>query len=122
MDSNTTIAELRKWIEVFKEERDWGRYHKPKDLLLAVVEEIGELSECYLWLTDEEIEKAYKDKDKFEKIKGELADIYIFLISFTNELDIDLAETIKWKLAKTAKKYPVESVKSKHMNKWLKDD
>jgi dCTP diphosphatase len=42
-----TLEQLRKKIRTFVEERDWDQYHSPRNLLLAFVGEVGELSELF---------------------------------------------------------------------------
>ena len=40
---------FQKKIKQFAEERNWGQFHNPKDLLLGIVEEIGELRNIVKW-------------------------------------------------------------------------
>jgi dCTP diphosphatase len=34
----------------FVHERDWEQFHTPRNLLLALVGEVGELAEIYQWM------------------------------------------------------------------------
>lgn len=120
MDNKTTVAKLKESINKFHGERNWHKYHKPKDLLLALQEELGELSECYLWVSEDEIDKIYKDPDKFIKIKEELADVFIYLITLANGIGVDISDIIEDKLKKCAIKYPVVENNEKHTNKLLR--
>ena len=38
----------------FREERNWGQFHTPRNLAAALAIEVGELQEAMLWKTDEE--------------------------------------------------------------------
>ena len=49
-DDSTTVAELRQLVEDFVAERDWSRYHSPKNLAMAIEIEASELMEHYQWL------------------------------------------------------------------------
>ena len=41
---------LRDRMRKFAQERDWGRFHDPKSVVLALVGEVGELAELFQWL------------------------------------------------------------------------
>lgn len=44
------LSALRDAMREFTAERDWEAFHDPKSLLLALVGEVGELSELFQWL------------------------------------------------------------------------
>jgi NTP pyrophosphatase (non-canonical NTP hydrolase) len=44
-----TLEDLRRKLIHFAEERDWNKYHTPRNLCLSLVAEIGELCECFQW-------------------------------------------------------------------------
>src|ERR1700729_1871399 len=44
------LGELRERMRQFSAERDWGQFHDPKSVLLALVGEVGELAELFQWL------------------------------------------------------------------------
>ncbi|XVF37870.1 hypothetical protein REPUB_Repub20aG0048300 [Reevesia pubescens] len=44
-----TLEELKKKTAEFAKERDWDQFHSPRNLLLAMVGEVGELSEIFQW-------------------------------------------------------------------------
>ena len=37
-------------MRAFTEQRDWGQFHDPKSLILALTGELGELAELFQWL------------------------------------------------------------------------
>ncbi|KAG1686946.1 dCTP pyrophosphatase 1 [Nymphon striatum] len=48
--SNTpTLEDIRMVQQKFADDRHWNEYHKPRNLLLAMVGEVGELSEIFQW-------------------------------------------------------------------------
>ena len=46
------MNDFQKRIKKFSEERDWNQFYNPKDLLLGIVEEIGELRNTVKWGQD----------------------------------------------------------------------
>lgn len=99
MISDSTITLIRNFVS----ERDWGKYHKPGNLAKSVSIEAAELLECFQW-SDEP-----RDGD-LEHVHEEIADVLIYSIMLADKLGFDLDEIIQDKMAKNAKKYPVESV------------
>ena len=104
-----TFEELKKRILAFRDERDWGQFHSPKNLAEGLSVEAGELLENFLWMTAEESRKL--PAEKLERIKPEIADIFVFLVYLCRELDIDLFEETKRKLKINEEKYPVEKAR-----------
>jgi len=54
-------------LENFSKERDWKKYHTPKDLAILISIESGELLESFQWLKDEEITQVLNDPKKFQR-------------------------------------------------------
>lgn len=98
MDSQTTLADLRKQVEQFVTERDWKPFHTPRNLAEAIIIEAAELLEEFQW--DKEINK--------ETIKNELADVMIYCLCVANAMHIDVSEAIVNKMVLNAKKYPIK--------------
>lgn len=48
------LEQLQKKLRVFAEERDWDKFHSPKNLVMALSGEVGELVEHFQWLTEEQ--------------------------------------------------------------------
>ena len=118
MDKKTTIHDIRNRIAKFNQERDWEQYHKPKDLIMALQEELGELSRCYLWVSESEIKNIHKDPKKLKAIKEEMADVFIYLIALANNVGVDISTMINKKIDMNEQKYPVKD--PKHINKLLR--
>ena len=116
MDQKTTVADIKNRISRFNQERDWEQYHQPKDLIMALQEELGELSRCYLWVSEQEIKNIHKDPKKMSAIKEEMADVFIYLIALANTTGVDISEIINTKIDKNEQKYPVKKSKSEHTN------
>lgn len=100
----TTLEELRRLAAGFAAERDWEQFHSPRNLLLAVVSEIGEVAELVRWVGDAEPAVPPACQDAWA---DELADVLILLVRLADVTGVDLAAAFKHKLAKAAAKYPV---------------
>lgn len=109
--NNVTFEELKCIIQQFVDERDWQKYHNPKNLAMSISIESAELMEIFQWLTMEESILLKNNKAKFEKIKEEIADIIIYCISLGSILDIDLSKAILEKIEKNKSKYPTSKYK-----------
>lgn len=107
--AHTDLKALIEKILKFRDDRDWGQFHNPKDLALAISIEASELVELYLWKTkEEEIDSVSK-----EKVKEELADIFMFSFLLLDKMDFNLEQIINDKIKINNEKYPVTKSKGK---------
>jgi dCTP diphosphatase len=91
----------------FRGDRDWGRFHRPKELAAGLAIEAAELQELFLWREGESAEAVRNDKQRMGRIREELADVTNFVLMLAHDLDIDLAAAVDAKIDANAKKYPV---------------
>lgn len=112
-DATTPLAALRDRIRAFNTERDWQRYHTPRDCAMAVSVEAGELLELYLWSSDGRLPVATRGP----RVAEEAADVFISLCNLCEAEGIDLAAAVVAKLARNAEKYPVHAARGR-MEKW----
>ena len=106
--SDRSLEDIRKEIAQFAHERDWEQFHSPRNLLLALMSEVGEAAEIVRWQGDRE--PPIPD-DKRADWSDELADIFILLIRLADQSGVDLTTAFAQKLAKARAKYPVERFK-----------
>lgn len=106
-DAAITLADLRTAVIAFRDERDWARFHTPKNLTTAVATEAAELAELYLWQGDAD----RPTDERVERTAQEMADVLIYLLCLADALKIDLALAVKAKLAKNAERYPADAVR-----------
>ncbi len=105
MSLEDLTAELRQ----FTDERDWGQFHRPKNLAMAVAGEAGELVAELRWYTDDEVEtKVLRVPEKRERLEHEVADVLLFLVRLSDVCDIDLLAAARRKLALNSERYPVK--------------
>ncbi len=105
-DATATVQQLRDRVTTFVHERDWGKYHKPKDIAISMSVEAAELLELFQWRTDGEVN--LKDTEFREDIEDELADVFVYCLSMANAIGCDLSDVTLRKLAKNERKYPAD--------------
>ena len=113
-DETTTVVELRELLAKFVQDRAWGKYHRPKELAIALLTEAAELMENFLWHDDAEVEELIGDKLFRERICDEMSDILAFLIAFANRVGVDISSSLEAKIKKNESKYPVEESYGKY--------
>ena len=110
-DATTTVSELREALRTFNAERDWARYHSPRNLAMALGVEAGELLELYLWSSDEGPQPPVASREP--RVAQEAADVAICLLNFCEAAGIDLSAAVAAKLAGNAEKYPVDKARGR---------
>lgn len=109
------MNEFQKKIKKFSEDRDWNQFHNPKDLLLGIVEEVGEIRNVVKWEQDiNKIKKAIEENK--EEVEDNIGDIYWFLALLANESGINMDEAISKVIERNEKRFPLSETKSIHTN------
>jgi NTP pyrophosphatase (non-canonical NTP hydrolase) len=99
------LTELRDAMRTFTRERDWEQFHDPKSLILALVGEVGEVSELFQWLpADQAVEHASREPLSTRSAE-ELADVLLYLVRLADVLDVDLAAAAREKLRDSAARF-----------------
>ena len=101
-----SLKELNERHRRFVEERNWQKHQSPKNLVMALTGEVGEINELFQWLTVEESWKV--EGDAKQAVGEELADVLIYLTRIADELDIDLVAAAHEKCDANDSKYPKE--------------
>ena len=109
MDNQDSLENIRNRINTFVVERDWGQFHTPKNLAMAMIVEAAELVEHFQW--DTPIESQNLKPEKREAVSHELADIFVYLLRLAEVLQINLIEAANEKIDLNAQKYPIEKAK-----------
>lgn len=102
---NDSISNLIQDAVNFRDARDWKQFHNTKDLAISISLEAAELLEIFQW-SGSNIE--VDSEEKLEKVKEELADIFVYSLLMSNDLGLDIEEIVRKKLAENNRKYPVE--------------
>ena len=107
--SAETLAALQRELESFAAERDWQQFHSPKNLAIALAVEAAEVMEHFQWLTEEQ--SAALAPERLEKVRLELADVFIYLLRLADRLGVDLLAAAADKMRLNAAKYPAARVR-----------
>jgi NTP pyrophosphatase (non-canonical NTP hydrolase) len=83
------LAELSNRLRAFAAARDWERFHTPKNLLLALAGEVGELAAELQWLSEQEADPSVWDAGLRTRVTDEVADVMIYLVRFADVCGID---------------------------------
>lgn len=103
------LQELRDLIRDFVAERDWDKFHTPKNLAVSLSVEAGELLEPFQWvITGNEDELTDR---QLLHVRHEAADVLVYLIRLTDKLGIDLGDAVREKLELNKLKYPADIVR-----------
>ena len=113
-DASTTVETLKTMVREFVDERDWHKFHTPKNLSMAMAIEVAELMEHFQWLTPDESRAVESDAAKLSEVGEELADVLCYAMAIANELNLDITDIMKRKMVKNREKYPVEEIKGRY--------
>jgi NTP pyrophosphatase (non-canonical NTP hydrolase) len=99
MKSASEIKAIIEDIRAFRDERDWGKFHDPKNLAISLSVEAAELLEVFLWKNLDEID--------MERFKEELEDLFYAAFLLADKFQLDVGKIVREKLEKNVRKYPV---------------
>jgi dCTP diphosphatase len=100
------VQDIIEQIRAFNRERDWEKYHSPKNLAMALTVEVAELLEVFQWLTEEQ--SHHLSRAKRQAVEEEIGDVTILLLALADELGVDVLDAARRKLEHFRRKYPVE--------------
>ncbi|MES2887810.1 MAG: nucleotide pyrophosphohydrolase [Pseudomonadota bacterium] len=100
------VAELERALQRFADERDWQRFHSPKNLAMALTGEVGELVELFQWRNEADSHAVAQDPGTARAVRDELADVLMYLVRLASVLGVDLNEAVVSKMATNALKHP----------------
>ena len=100
------FSELEVRLQKFADDRDWQKYHSPKNLAMALSAEVGELVEIFQWRTEVESKTLADSPELARPVRNELADVLLYLVRLSSVLGVDLNEAVTHKLIANAQKYP----------------
>jgi NTP pyrophosphatase (non-canonical NTP hydrolase) len=104
------IQKIQDRLAKFARDRNWEKFHNPKNLAMALSVECSELVEIFQWLDNKQSSDVMQTNEA-EHVQEEMADIMIYLIRLADKLDVDLLPTVERKMKLNAVKYPIEKSK-----------
>lgn len=99
-----SLDQLARELRLFADQRQWERFHTPKNLASALIVEAAELLEHFQWLTQEQ--SANLDAATREEVALEIADVLIYLTRLADQLGIDMLAAAADKMTLNSRKYP----------------
>jgi NTP pyrophosphatase (non-canonical NTP hydrolase) len=104
--SDLDIAALQQRLVEFAEAREWGPYHTPKNLAMALTVEASELAEIFQWLTPEESAEVMSDPDKAFRVRDEVADVLAYLLQLAGACGVDVVQALAEKIERNELRFP----------------
>ncbi|GAB4860815.1 hypothetical protein Ancab_035977 [Ancistrocladus abbreviatus] len=104
---DVSLEELKNRLAEFARVRGWEQYHSPRNLLLALVGEVGELSEIFQWKGEVARGLPNWSPDDKEHLEDEISDVLLYLIQLADVCGLDLGKAALTKIIKNAQKYPI---------------
>ena len=99
----STVKELKQFVQ----EREWQQFHDPKNLVMAVVSEAGELAAEYRWVMNAEADVWSSVAANRERVTAEAADVGIALLLFFDRIGVDFVRAVRSKLEVNRLNYPM---------------
>lgn len=110
---STSFEVLTDRLRRFAADRDWDQFHDPKNLVMALASEIGELAAEYRWVPNAKADEYSRIETSRARISSEIGDVGILLLLLCERTQIDLFEAIKEKIELNEAKYPVGEMRGK---------
>ena len=109
-----TIAEWQAEIKSFNDVREWSDTNYIKDLLLNVVEEVGEARNIIKWVPEaQSLSLIEKQKHEWEDFIGQMQFIVLKMAHLTG---VDVEKTLHDTMKEFEQRFPVNKVKGKSAN------
>lgn len=105
------VTRLAAKLDRFATERDWAQFHSPKNLVMALTGEVGELNEIFQWMSEAASKEAGRDAQTAKAVQDELADVLLYLVRLSSVLGVDLDAAVQQKLKDNATRYPADKVR-----------
>ncbi len=103
------LASLLEFYQV----REWEQFHSPKNLVMDLASEAGELLDLFRWMSEEQ---SYRPEPKtLQEIRDEVADVFKAILYLSHTLKIDPIEAAYQKLEKMNQKYPADKCRGKSL-------
>lgn len=106
--NQAALNDLTDLVRKFAAERDWEQFHTVRNLVLALVGEVGELAAEVQWISDGQIAESFERQDKKSQVAAELADVLSYVLRLADVLDINLAEEVMKKISVNEERYPAD--------------
>lgn len=106
MNDDATIDSVRDRLRDFAAARDWGQFHTPKNLAMALAAEVGELLAEMQWLTDGQVHERLSAPETRGEIEEEFADVFLYLVQLADVCGVDLIQVAHAKIMRNEDRFP----------------
>ncbi|MET7640978.1 nucleotide pyrophosphohydrolase [Streptomyces sp. NPDC005438] len=100
------VPRLQRELAEFARRREWGRYHTPKNLAMALSVEASELVEIFQWLTPEESSAVAEDAELLGRVEDEVADVLAYLLQLCTVVGVDPLSALEAKISRNESRFP----------------
>jgi len=101
-----SLNDLMALLRGFADNRDWNQFHTPRNLVLALAGEVGELAASLQWVSDSEVSEWLKSSENRSQFEAELADVFSYLLRLADETGVDLGKALRAKMLVNEMRYP----------------
>ena len=122
MDDQTTVSELKALVAGFVAEREWEKYHTPKNVAASISVEAAELLEIFQWMDDEACQSARSSPDLLVRVGEEVSDVLFYCLDLCTLLGLDLSTVARRKMEMNRRKYPPEVFRGRYDPSLRKED
>ncbi|PIU98372.1 hypothetical protein COS61_01755 [Candidatus Wolfebacteria bacterium CG03_land_8_20_14_0_80_40_12] len=102
INNRSSVKKLQEYIHNVVVQRGFDD-EAPSDIMLLMVEEVGELAKALRKYIGLKIDQ--NKKDKYTQLEHELADVFIYLLDLANVCEIDLFQALKEKEYENNKRF-----------------
>jgi len=92
--NSQTVEGVTSLIAKFATDRNWAKYHTPRNIALALMGELGELAELFQWKGDEDDVPLDDDnhwtEEERDYVGQEFADVSIYLLRLANVCEVEI--------------------------------
>jgi len=100
------LDDLIALVRGFADDRDWNQFHTPRNLILALAGEVGELAATLQWVSDSEVSEWLESSENRSQFEAELADVFSYLLRLADQTDVDLGKALRAKVLVNELRYP----------------
>jgi len=101
-----SLNDLMALLRGFADNRDWNQFHTPRNLVLALAGEVGELAASLQWVSDSEVSEWLKSSENRSQFEAELADVFSYLLRLADQTGVDLGKALRAKILVNELRYP----------------
>jgi dCTP diphosphatase len=101
MSEADSLDQLRDRLREFARQRNWERYHTPKNLTTALAGEAGELASILQWAASDEPTEPYRPE-----LEEEIGDVLIYLVRLCDVAEINPIDAANAKIDRNAQRFP----------------